>query len=103
MSTGDCICPGEELTLKGSLFPLFFSLVDLTVSPMTWNNVSGCYPKSFLFPWNDLPWTVPIAVPHVVNNNMMPALLTFYFIYSFEMNPLLIFDQRIPDYTYIKI
>lgn len=60
MSTGDCICPGEELTFEGLTVSCVFSLVDLTVSPMTWNNITGCSPKS-LFTWNDLPWDVLIV------------------------------------------
>lgn len=59
MSAGDCICPGEELTFEGLTVSCVFSLVDLTVSSVTWNNVSGSYPKS-MFPWYDLPWTVLI-------------------------------------------
>lgn len=59
MSTGDCICPREELTFEGLIVSCVCSLVDLTVSPVTWNNITGCYPKS-LFPWSDPSWAVLI-------------------------------------------
>lgn len=41
MSAGDCICPGEELTFEGLTISRVCSLVDLTVSPVTWNNVAA--------------------------------------------------------------
>lgn len=40
MSAGDSICPGEELTFEGLTVSCVCSLVDLTVSPVTWNNVA---------------------------------------------------------------
>lgn len=82
MSAGDCICPGEELTFEGLTVSCVFSLVDLTVSPMTWNNVTGCYPKSLLTLHG-----LSLERPNVVSKEVMLALLKLYFINSFEMKP----------------
>lgn len=60
MSAGDCICPGEELTFEGLTVSCVCSLVDLTVSPVTWNNLAVWLLSKILISWKNLPWAVLI-------------------------------------------
>lgn len=72
MSAGDCICAGEKLTFEELTVSCVFSLVDLTVSPLTWDILLAFIQNLYfhVLTFHGL----PSQSQDVVNNKLMPEL-----------------------------